>query len=65
MSSKPPDKTIVGDVLTFNGCNSRQGLDFDIERMALLSSDGAPVNSDSKSGLLRLFKENYLCISFI
>ena len=43
----------------------RQGLEFVIERMVFLSSDGASVNSGSKSGLIRLFQENYPWISFI
>ena len=43
----------------------RQGLEFVIERMVFLSSNGASVNSGSKSGLIRLFQENYPYISFI
>ena len=51
--------------MTFNCCNSIQGLEFAIQRMVFLSSGGASVNSGSKPGLFRLFQENYLWILFI
>ena len=52
-------------VVIFNGCDSRQDLDFVIERMTFFSSEGASASGGSKPGLIRLFQKNYLWISFI
>ena len=41
------------------------GLESALGKMVLLSSDGASVNSGAKSGLIRLFQEEYPWISFI
>ena len=41
------------------------GLESALGKMVFLSSDGASVNSGAKSGLIRLFQEEYPWISFI
>lgn len=43
----------------------RHDLESVIKKMVFLSSDGASVNSGSKSGLIRLFQETYPWVSFI
>ena len=44
---------------------SRHGLCSSHKKMVFFSSDGASINSDSNSGLIRLFEDNYLWLSFI
>ena len=44
---------------------SRHGLCSSIKKMVFFSSDGASINNDCNSGLIRLFQDNYLWLSFI
>ena len=44
---------------------SRHGLCSSLKKIVFFSSDDASINSDSNSGVIRLFQDNYPWLSFI